>query len=71
MENIVITCIQCQEDFDFSIKEQKKLKKKGFDAPLRCPHCRKNKSRHFQHNENRWGKSKKRNYRIKLDEDDE
>ena len=45
MENMVITCIQCEEDFEFTVEEQEKLKKRGFDAPLRCPQCRKHKSR--------------------------
>ena len=69
MENKVITCIQCQEDFEFTVEEQEKLKKRGFDAPLRCPQCRKHKSRHLQHEENRKSKSKKRQYRTKFDED--
>ena len=69
MENIAITCIQCQEDFEFTVEEQKKLKKRGFDPPLRCPQCRKHKSRNPQHEENRKSRSKKRQYRIKFDED--
>jgi DNA replicative helicase MCM subunit Mcm2 (Cdc46/Mcm family) len=68
MENKVITCIQCQEDFEFTVEEQEKLKRRGFDAPLRCPQCRKHKSRHLQQEENRKSKSKKRQYRTKFDE---
>jgi DNA replicative helicase MCM subunit Mcm2 (Cdc46/Mcm family) len=68
MENKVITCIQCQEDFEFTVEEQEKLKRRGFDAPLRCPQCRKHKSRHLQQEENRMSKSKKRQYRTKFDE---
>jgi len=69
MGNMVITCIQCQEDFEFTAEEQEKLKKRGFDAPLRCPQCRKHKARNFQHNEDRRFKSKKKHYRMKFDED--
>ena len=69
MENMVITCIQCEEDFEFTVEEQEKLNKRGFDPPLRCPQCRKNKFRNLQHEENRKSKSKKKQYRMKFDED--
>ena len=69
MGNMVITCIQCQEDFEFTAEEQEKLNKRGFDAPLRCPQCRKHKSRNLQHEENRKFKSKKKHHRMKFDED--
>lgn len=69
MENKLITCIQCQEDFEFTVEEQEKLEKRGFDAPLRCPQCRKRKSRNFQTEENRKSKSKKKHCRMKFDED--
>jgi hypothetical protein len=66
---MVITCIQCLEDFEFTVEEEEKLKKRGFDAPLRCPECRKHKARNLQHEENRKFKSKKKHYRMKFDED--
>jgi DNA-directed RNA polymerase subunit RPC12/RpoP len=69
MENMIITCIQCQEEFEFTVEEQEKLEKRGFDAPLRCPQCRKRKSRHLQNEENRRFKSKKKQYRMKFDEE--
>ena len=69
MGNMVITCIQCQEDFEFTAEEQEKLKKRGFDAPLRCPECRKHKARNLQQEENRKFKGKKKHYRTKFDED--
>ena len=71
MENMVITCIQCQEDFDFTVEEQEKSNKRGFDAPLRCPRCRKHKARNLQQNENRKFKDKKKHYRMKFDEYDD
>jgi len=69
MENMVITCIQCEEDFEFTVEEQEKLNKRGFDAPLRCPQCRKHKFRNLQQEENRKSKSKKKQYRMKFGED--
>jgi len=69
MENMVITCIQCEEDFEVTVEEQQKLRKRGFDAPLRCPQCRKHKSRHLQQEENRKFKSKKKHNRMRFDED--
>lgn len=68
MEDMVITCIQCQEDFEFTVEEQEKLNKRGFDAPLRCPVCRKHKSRNLQDEETRKSKNKKKRHRIKSDE---
>lgn len=68
MENMVITCIQCEEDFELSVEEQEKLKKRGFDAPLRCPQCRKHKSRNLQNQESRKFKDKKKHHRQKFDE---
>lgn len=71
MENMVITCVQCQEDFEFTVEEQEKLEKRGFDAPLRCPQCRKHKSRNLQYEENKKAMSKKKRYRMKFEEDDD
>jgi hypothetical protein len=69
METMVITCIQCQEDFEFTVEEQEKMKNRGFDAPLRCPQCRKHKARNLQHEENRKFKDKKKHYRLKFNND--
>lgn len=69
MGDMVITCIQCKEDFDFSIEEQEKLEKRGFDVPLRCPRCRKNKSRNLHNEKERKFKGKKKRHRMKFDED--
>ena len=45
MENMVITCIQCETEFEFSIDEQIRYRKMNFDDPKRCHSCRKRKSR--------------------------
>jgi DNA-directed RNA polymerase subunit RPC12/RpoP len=45
MENKIITCIQCEKEFEFSIHDQLRYEKMNFDEPRRCPDCRKNKLR--------------------------
>ena len=44
MENKIIVCIQCGEEFEFSIKDQTRYQKMNFDDPKRCQICRKNKT---------------------------
>jgi hypothetical protein len=68
METLILTCIQCEEDFEFSIDEQKKYNQKGFDAPLRCAQCRKNKAKKFKFVEKRKSRDKKKHYRLKSEE---
>lgn len=41
LENMVITCIQCEKEFEFSIDEQIRHRKMNFDDPKRCHSCRK------------------------------
>ena len=65
MEAIFLTCIQCDEDFEFSVSEQKKYNQRGFDAPLRCPECRKNKHKDSEQAEKRKFRDKKKHYRLK------
>jgi hypothetical protein len=40
----IITCIQCDCEFDHTIDEQMYYEQRGFDEPKRCPVCRKKKS---------------------------
>jgi hypothetical protein len=65
METIILTCIQCEEDFEFSSYEQEKYSQKGFDLPLRCAQCRKNKNKKTEFVEKRKFKDKKKHYRLK------
>jgi hypothetical protein len=65
MGTVILTCIQCEEDFEFSIYEQEKYKHKGFDVPLRCPQCRKNKVKRTVLVEKGKIKDKKKHYRLK------
>jgi len=68
MKNMLITCIQCQEDFEFTVHEQEKFKQRGFDIPLRCPQCRKNKSRDREYEECKKPRDKKKQHRPKFDD---
>ena len=68
MESIIITCIQCEEEFEFTAKEQEKFQQRGFDPPLRCPICRKNKDKKAGFMEKRRFKDKKKHYRLKPEE---
>lgn len=43
MKSTMLTCIQCDDVFEFSVQEQEKFDRLGFDAPQRCPKCRKHK----------------------------
>ena len=38
-------CQQCGVDFLFTVSEQQNYLRRGFDPPLRCQECRKNRSR--------------------------
>lgn len=67
METVILTCIQCEEDFEFSIYEQEKYNQKGFDDPLRCAQCRKNKAKKPEFTEKRRLKDKKEHYRLKFE----
>ena len=68
MEDMLITCIQCENEFRFSIEEQQKYQLLGFDEPQRCPDCRKNKSKTIYLPEKCRFKDKKRYYRPKYNE---
>jgi len=68
MEDMLITCIQCENEFRFSIEEQQKFQLLRFDEPQRCQYCRKNKSKTIYLPEKRRFKDKKRHYRQKYDE---
>ena len=60
MESIIITCIQCDTEFEFTTKEQEKYQRKGFDLPLRCSICRKNKDNKTRFVDKRRFKDKKK-----------
>ena len=40
MENINIKCQDCEEEFVFTVREQKFYQDKGYANPIRCKKCR-------------------------------
>ena len=59
MENIIIPCIQCGAEFEFSIADQLRYRKMNFDDPKRCPGCRKKKSKPTSVQDKRFNHRKK------------
>lgn len=70
IEDMIMVCVQCDEEFDFSIQEQEKYEERGYDIPKRCPSCRKHKSRSLDLTENRRHIKRKRGLLFnKMNED--
>jgi hypothetical protein len=59
MENMMINCIQCGTDFEFSVNDQIRHREMNFDDPKRCPDCRKRKSRLTDRGDKKSGQRKK------------
>jgi hypothetical protein len=68
MKSIVENCVQCDELFEISVNEQERCERMGFDLPIRCPQCRKHKTRQVDDNTHRKSKDKKKHYRMKNDD---
>lgn len=45
MKDQMLFCVQCDEPFTYSVKEQMRHRQQGFDAPRRCQVCRQHKVR--------------------------
>ena len=43
MKDQLLFCVQCDEPFMYSVKEQERHLRQGFDPPRRCPECRQHK----------------------------
>ncbi len=72
MQDVMPTCIQCDAPFVFSVTEQKRCAEHNFDAPSRCPECRKKKSKLYG-NGTSWkkkGKRKEKRFSSRLKDDD-
>lgn len=39
LEPIMLTCVECGREFEFSVPQQKYFRKMGFVPPKRCEHC--------------------------------
>ena len=49
MKEKIIVCVDCKEEFVFSVREQEFYKEKGFESePKRCWNCRKEKKRKYE-----------------------
>ncbi|MEW6672192.1 MAG: zinc-ribbon domain containing protein [Thermodesulfobacteriota bacterium] len=45
MKDLIISCIQCNRSFIFTVREQERALSRGFSNPKRCPECRNRKER--------------------------
>lgn len=45
MDDQILVCVQCDESFTFSHRDQERFRQRGFDPPRRCPVCRQHKVR--------------------------
>ena len=45
VEDRTINCVVCGNNFVFTASQQEKFERMGFDAPKRCPVCRKEKAK--------------------------
>lgn len=43
MKDQLLFCVQCDEAFMYTVKEQMRHERQGFDPPRRCPECRQHK----------------------------
>ena len=41
VQNEWIVCVQCDREFEYDVVEQARHAQMGYDAPRRCPVCRK------------------------------
>ena len=43
MKDQMLFCVQCDEAFLYTVQEQTRHERQGFDPPRRCPQCRQHK----------------------------
>jgi hypothetical protein len=58
MKDQMLFCVQCDEPFTYSVKEQMRHSQQGFDAPRRCQACRQHKVRMENRQEGRGDRRK-------------
>jgi hypothetical protein len=68
MQTIILECIQCQNEFEYTVAEQDYHNRMGFDEPKRCPYCRKRKTKVSNQN-HKEGRNRKQFARQKYDEE--
>ena len=64
-----IVCVQCDDEFEFSVTDQIRYERKGFEPPHRCPNCRKHKSRVISLDSKPETKNRKVMYRDKREKE--
>lgn len=69
MEDKTITCIQCNELFVFTAEEHQRYLARGFDEPMRCPDCRRKKSKEINANQP-WKDKGRKKHRHHKNRDD-
>ena len=55
-----LICAQCGNEFLFASEEREKYLSRGFDLPLRCPACRKHRSRLKQGQSKDWNRERRK-----------
>jgi len=60
MKDQMLFCVQCDEPFTYSVKEQVRHSQQGFDSPRRCQVCRQHKVRMDDRQEGRDDRRKAR-----------
>lgn len=70
MESEWIVCVQCDSEFEFDAADQQRHAGKGYDAPQRCPDCRKHKSKLIFLSRHRESKLRRKLYRNKKERND-
>ncbi len=60
MKDQTLYCVQCDEPFAFSFRDQEKFSQRGFDPPRRCPACRQHRVRMEDTVHNRDGRGRNR-----------
>ena len=70
MESEWIVCVQCDSEFEFDAADQQRYAEKEYDAPQRCPDCRKHKSKLIFLGTQRESKFKRKLYRNIRERDD-
>lgn len=67
MEDILLTCIQCETEFVFNIREQLKYERLGFTEPRRCPQCRRHKSKPQDTQEGKKIRTRRKDHGLSFD----
>jgi len=69
MKDLIISCIQCNRSFVFTVKDQERTSARGFSNPKRCPECRNKKERTIEPQTGGRDKNKKKPHHRKSETD--